>query len=152
MFKNESSVVIALIFMNTYIFDKTKMTIETFNIQMDATHISFFYLILFIQSSWVFFTCISLNFFFPFHFRTIPESYGNSQARGPTGAVTAGPHHSHSNVESEPLLWPTPHSLQLGILNPLSEARDWAHITMDTSPVHYCWAAAGTPLIVNVLH
>lgn len=47
MFKNESSVVIALIFMSTYIFDKTKMSLETFNIQMDTTDFSFFYLILF---------------------------------------------------------------------------------------------------------
>lgn len=51
MFKNESSVVIALIVMNTYIFDKTKMSLETFNIQMDATDFSFFYLFFLIQSS-----------------------------------------------------------------------------------------------------
>ena len=38
-------------------------------------------------------------------------------------------------------------SWQLQILNPLSEARDWTHIFMDTSWVHYCWATRGTPSI-----
>ena len=36
-------------------------------------------------------------------------------------------------ARSEPSLQPTP---QLQILNPLSEARDWTHILMDTSWVH----------------
>ena len=34
------------------------------------------------------------------------------------------------------------------ILNPLSEARDWTHILMDTSRVRYRWATTGTPSIV----
>ena len=33
-------------------------------------------------------------------------AYGDSQARGPIGAVAAGLH--HSNTSSEPRLWPTP--------------------------------------------
>ena len=37
-----------------------------------------------------------------------PVAYGGSQARGQTGAVAAGLHHSHSNMESEPHLQPTP--------------------------------------------
>lgn len=68
MFKNESSVVIALIFMNTYIFDKTKMSLETFNIQMDATDFSFFYLIFFYTE---FLSILHLHFpkfFFSFSF------------------------------------------------------------------------------------
>ena len=40
--------------------------------------------------------------------RAAPTAYGGSQARGPTGAVAAGLHHSHSNVGSEPRLRPTP--------------------------------------------
>ena len=34
-------------------------------------------------------------------FRAIHEAYGSSQARGPTGAVAAGLHHSHSNTGSK---------------------------------------------------
>ena len=37
-----------------------------------------------------------------------PMAYGGSQARGQIKAVAAGLHHSHSNVGSEPHLWPTP--------------------------------------------
>ena len=39
-----------------------------------------------------------------------------------------------------------PHSSwQRWILNPLSEARDWSCILMDTSQVRFCWAMTGTP-------
>ena len=40
--------------------------------------------------------------------RAVPAAYGGSQARGLTGAVAAGLRKSHSNVESEPHLRPTP--------------------------------------------
>ena len=43
------------------------------------------------------------HFFFPFFFclfRTAPEAYGGSQAKGRIGAVAAGLHHSHSNAGS----------------------------------------------------
>ena len=46
-------------------------------------------------------TCFFFFFFFFCLFRVIPEAYGGSQARGPTGAVAAGLHHNHSNVGSE---------------------------------------------------
>ena len=36
-------------------------------------------------------------------------------------------------------------SQQHQILSPLSEARDWTHVLMDTSRVCYCWATVGTP-------
>lgn len=39
LFKAESSVVIALIFMSIYIFNKTKVPLRTVNIQMDTKHI-----------------------------------------------------------------------------------------------------------------
>ena len=31
------------------------------------------------------------------------------------------------------------------ILNPLSKARDWTHVLMDTSWIHYHWTTMGTP-------
>ena len=40
--------------------------------------------------------------------RASPGAYGGSQARGPTGAVAASLHHSHSNSGSEPRLRPAP--------------------------------------------
>ena len=36
-------------------------------------------------------------------------------------------------------------SWQCQILNPLSEARDWTCILMDTSPIHFCWVMMGAP-------
>ena len=51
---------------------------------------------------------VGMDFFFVF-LRAIPVAYGNSQARGPMGAIAAGLHHSHSNVGSQPCLWPFPH-------------------------------------------
>ena len=36
-----------------------------------------------------------------------PTAYGGSQARGQSGAVAAGLHHSHSNTRSELHLQPT---------------------------------------------
>ena len=47
-------------------------------------------------------------FFFFLLFRAPPVAYGSSQARGRTGAAAAGLHYSHSDVESEPHLQPTP--------------------------------------------
>ena len=35
-------------------------------------------------------------------------AYEGSQARGPSGAIAAGLHQSHSNARSEPCLQPTP--------------------------------------------
>ena len=38
-------------------------------------------------------------------------------------------------------------SQQCQILNPLSEAKGWTCVLMDTSQVHYHWAATGTPTL-----
>ena len=48
----------------------------------------------------------------PFFFRAAPMAYGGFQARGLIGTVAAGLCHSHSNVWSEPHLWPTPQLLE----------------------------------------
>ena len=40
--------------------------------------------------------------------RAAPAAYGDSQARGPIGAVATGLRQSHSNAGSEPRLQPTP--------------------------------------------
>ena len=51
--------------------------------------------------------CLIIIFFF-WHFRATCVAYGSSQARGRIGAAAAGLHHSHSNMGSQPHLWPTP--------------------------------------------
>ena len=61
--------------------------------------------------------------------------YRSSQARGQIGAVAADPCHSHSNARSKLHMWPTP-QLMHRILNPLSEARDWTCIFIDSNQVH----------------
>ena len=70
-------------------------------------------------------------------FRAAFEAYGGSQVGGQIGAVAASLHHSHSNTGSEPLICNLWHSSwQLGILHPLSEARDRTCILMDASQIH----------------
>jgi len=55
-----------------------------------------------------------LSFYFILFFclfafsRAASAAYGDSQARGPIGAVATGLRQSHSNVGSEPHLRPTP--------------------------------------------
>ena len=65
------------------------------------------------------FICVVLFAVFPCYlfsallFRTAPEAYGSSQARGLIGAATASLHHSHSNAGSEPHLQPTPQRMAM---------------------------------------
>jgi len=53
-----------------------------------------------------------LSFFFLvfgfWFFRATPTAYGDSQAMGPIGDITASLCQSHSNARSEPNLRPTP--------------------------------------------
>ena len=91
-----------------------------------------------------FFFLVFLSFFL----RATPAAYGDSQARGPIGAVATGLHHSHSNTGPEPCLQPTPQPQQHRILNPLSEARDRTQVFMSTIPVRYCLAMKGTPVCI----
>ena len=79
-------------------------------------------------------------------FRAAPAAHGGSQARDRIGAVAAGLHHSHSNVESEPHNQPTHSSQQRRILNPLSEVRNGTYVLMDTSQIRFCWTTTGTPI------
>ena len=51
-------------------------------------------------------TCLSLVF--SLH-KAASVAYGSSQAKGRTGTVAAGLHHSHSNARSQPPVQPTPH-------------------------------------------
>ena len=82
------------------------------------------------------FVCLFLFFVFCFFFfslslfRVASVAYVNSQVRSQIGAIAAGLPHSPSNARSEAHLR---HTLQLRILNPLSGARDWTCILMDTS-------------------
>jgi len=74
----------------------------------------------------ILFILLLLFFFFFFFglFRAAPVAYGDSQARGPIGAVAAGLRQSHSDKGSEPRLRPTPQLTATRILNPLREAKD----------------------------
>ena len=65
-------------------------------------------------------------------FRATPSTYGGSQARGWIRAIATGLCHSHSNTGSKLSLQPTPQLSAMRILNPLSKARDWTWVLMDT--------------------
>ena len=89
--------------------------------------------------------------FFPPIFRPTPAAYGGSQARGPiepqrpadaTATTTQDPSHVCDLHHT---------SQQCQILNPLSKAGDQTCVLVDTSLVHYCWAAVGTPHLYTVM-
>ena len=69
--------------------------------------------------------------YYYFLFRAAPMVYGSFQARYWIIAATTSLLHS---------------SWQQWIPDPLSKARDWTHIIMDTSQVHFHYATMGTPL------
>ena len=70
--------------------------------------------------------------FFAF-FRAATIAYASSQARGQTGATTAGLCHSHAGSELH--LCPTAQLRATKIHHPLSKAKDQTRILMDPSPV-----------------
>ena len=74
-------------------------------------------------------------------------AYGSSQARDPIGAAAAGLRYSHSNIRSEPRLWPSPQLTASWILNPLSKARDRTNVLMDISLVQLLlsWGTSWIP-------
>ena len=73
----------------------------------------------------IFLTPIFCLLGFCFFRATIPAR-GSSHARGQLEVAAASLHHSPRNAGSEPQVW------QCQILNPLSEAKHWTHILMDT--------------------
>ena len=86
-------------------------------------------------------------FFFFFLFRATLVAYGNSQAPGQIRAAAACLHHSPVTWDPSSICGLQHSSRQCRILNPLSEAKDWTQILLDTSRVHFRWATAGTPWI-----
>ena len=78
--------------------------------------------------------------------RATPLAYGSSQARGWTGAAAASPYHSYSNTDPSHVCNLYHSSRQCWFLHPLSEARDWIWILIDTSWISYCWVTMGTPV------
>ena len=70
-------------------------------------------------------------------FRTVPEAQGGSQARGLTGAVGAGLHHSTATPDPSPVRDPHHSSRQCRILNPRSETRDQTWVLTDTGQFRY---------------
>ena len=86
-----------------------------------------------------------LNLYIFFLFRAAPMSYQSSQARGQIRAIAAGLPHSHSKQDPS-CICDLHHSLwQCWIPDPLNEARDWSHILMDTSWIHFHCATVGAP-------
>ena len=83
-----------------------------------------------------------------FFFRATSVAYGSSQARDWIRASVTSLCYSHSNSRSEPCLWPTLQLVATQILIPLTKARNWTCILMDTSWVHFRWATTGTPAFV----
>ena len=70
--------------------------------------------------------------FFVFLFKATPSAYGSSQARGRIGAAIASLHQATAILDLSHIC-DLCHSLrQCWIFNPLSEARDWTWILMDT--------------------
>ena len=92
-----------------------------------------------------------LTYLFILLLRAASTAHGCSQARGPTRATVAGPHHSHSSVRSK-LCLQLHHSLwQCQILNPLSVARDQSHNLGVPSRIRFHCCTIGTPRIINFL-
>ena len=83
-------------------------------------------------------------------FRAVPVAYVSFRARGWIRAIPAGLCHSHSNRGSNLCLQPTPQFMAV-ILNPLSEARDWTCIFMDTSRTHFLLGHNGNSVFFDLV-
>ena len=91
------------------------------------------------------------NFLF-YLFRATHVAYGCSQAR--IQLELHLPAYTTATAMQDPShICDLPHSSwQLQILNPLSKARDWTCIFMDTSQIRYNWAKTGTPSHKLLIH
>ena len=85
------------------------------------------YLILFI-----YYSCLGLH---PQHME---------QARGQIRAIGTGLYHNYSNMGAKLHMWPMPQLTDSWIPNPLSKAREWTLILMDTSQISFHCATMGT--------
>ena len=74
-----------------------------------------------------------------------PLAYGISWARGQIRTAAASLYHTTWTRDPSHICNLYHSSEQHQILNPLSRARDWTSILMDTSWVRYHWATMGTP-------
>ena len=78
-------------------------------------------------------------------FRAVLLAYKSSQARGWIRAVAASLHYSTATPDLSCICNLHHSSQQCRIPDPLSEARDWTHIFMDTNRICFCCTTRGTP-------
>ena len=79
-------------------------------------------------------------------FRATPEANGSSQARGWIGGNSCRPTPQPQQFRDPSRDCNLYHSTrQHQIPDPLSQARGWTPILMDSSQIHLCWATEGTP-------
>ena len=89
------------------------------------------------------FLLLLLLFFF---FRDAPIAYGGSQATGQNIELYLLAYATTTETQNPSYTCNLHHSSQqYRIFNPLSRARDWTHVLMDTSQIHFGWATVGTP-------
>jgi len=138
-------ITISCLFWNINVYFSLKVTFML-RLIMHNLNIKLIRTLGFFTSSLDFWDLYRLSFIlFLLLFRPVPEACGICQARGwiraaaeayARATATPGPscvcdlHHS---------------SQQYQILNPLSQARDWTHVLLDTSWVCYCWTTTETP-------
>ena len=77
--------------------------------------------------------------------RAAPMVCGSSQARGLNRSCSYWPMPVTTIWDPSRICYLHHSSWQRWILNPLSKARDWTHVLMDTSWIHYHWTTMGTP-------
>ena len=76
---------------------------------MSVHSLTFFFVFCFVLFCFLLLLLLLLLFFCLFAFSwAAPAAYGDSQARGPIGAIATGLHQGHSNAGSEPRLQSIP--------------------------------------------
>ena len=79
-------------------------------------------------------------------FRVTPMAYGDSQARGPVGAVAPSLRHSHTR--SKPCLWPIPQFTATTDPWSAEQGQGSNCSLMVPSQICFCCATMGTPFIL----
>ena len=92
-------------------------------------------------------------FFFSCFFKVLPEAYGSSQARGLIGATASAYTTATTTAmpDSSRVCDVYHSSQQRRIPDPLSEARDWTRILVDTSWICFCCSRMGILESLNFL-